>query len=362
MKKKFSITIPIITALAIATGCSHTSEWTLKGKIDNSPANALTVEGTNAAGGWYILDTIALDSDGTFSYSSQAPNYPEIFRLNLNGRYIYFPVDSIDRITLEADGKAFDSSYTLAGSRSASAFNSVDSLLNAYAISHRAADIDTASNLKKQLGELILANPGGIVAYYIVNKHFQGHPIFRTDNRRELGMIGAVANAYTEYRPDNPRTKYLQNLWLASRNQFVSRPDTIEAKELSIVEIELPDAAGKTRRLSDVVNANHVTVVSFASYKDRYSQPLNIALRELYDRYHGQGFEIYQIGFDNSEFDWRTSAQNLPWVTVFNGLTQQNIMNYNVGSLPAMFIYVDGNLSKRIQSVDDLKKTVAANF
>lgn len=362
MKKSFSIALTGLAALTIATACSRGSEWTLEGKIDNAPEGVLTVEGTNAAGRWYVIDTIALDSDGSFDYSSEAPSYPEIFRLNLNGRHIYFPVDSIDRITIEADGKAFDSSYTLGGSHSATAFNTVDSLLNAFGVNHQAVDIDTASNLKRQLGELILDNPGGIVAYYVVNKHFRGRPIFRLDNRRELGMIGAVANAYTEYCPANPRTEYLRNLWLASRNQFSSRTDTIEAREMTMVEVELPDVTGKSRRLSDVVGANHVTVVSFASYKDKYAQPLTLALRELYDKYHTQGFEVYQIGFDTSEFDWRISAQNLPWITVFNGLTQQNLMNYNVGSLPAMFVYVDGNLSKRLESVDDLKKTVSSNF
>ena len=39
-------------------------------------------------------------------------------------------------------------------------------------------------------------------------------------------------------------------------------------------------------------------------------------LRDLYDKYAGQGLEIYQVPLDADEHYWKTTADNLPWICV----------------------------------------------
>lgn len=47
------------------------------------------------------------------------------------------------------------------------------------------------------------------------------------------------------------------------------------------------------------------------------------------------------MSLDADQYAWRDAAVNLPWVTVFDpeGASSQAAARYNVGALPAFFIY-----------------------
>ena len=38
-------------------------------------------------------------------------------------------------------------------------------------------------------------------------------------------------------------------------------------------------------------------------------------MRELYDKYHTKGLEIYMVSLDDNEHFWKESVANLPWIT-----------------------------------------------
>ena len=84
-------------------------------------------------------------------------------------------------------------------------------------------------------------------------------------------------------------------------------------------------------------------------------------LADIYKKYASQGFEIYQIGYDDNEFLWKDAAVNLPWITVYDpaGLSSQNLLKYNVTSLPCLFIIGrDGTLSERVTDIDNLESAI----
>ena len=68
------------------------------------------------------------------------------------------------------------------------------------------------------------------------------------------------------------------------------------------------------RRLSDL--KDNVVLVDFTVYNHVQAAAHNLALRELYNKYHDKGLEIYQISLDTDEHFWKTSADNLPWICV----------------------------------------------
>ena len=41
-----------------------------------------------------------------------------------------------------------------------------------------------------------------------------------------------------------------------------------------------------------------------------------MALNRLYDKFAAKGLQIYQVCLDYDEHFWKTSADNLPWITV----------------------------------------------
>ena len=86
-----------------------------------------------------------------------------------------------------------------------------------------------------------------------------------------------------------------------------------------------------------------------------------MALRELYNKYHDKGLEIYQISLDADEHFWKTSADNLPWICVrdANGIYSQYVTLYSVKSIPSAFLIGRDNvLNARAETIPDLEAAI----
>lgn len=352
--------------LLAATGmmlhsCGSGKEWKLNGTIENAPDAMLTVQASDN-GRWYTLDTVMTDGSGDFSYSHPAAGFPDIYRINLGDKSIYFPIDSVETITVKSDAENYDTGYTISGSTAADMLMAVDRRVREAAGNKGHADAAADSLLKRELGGMIIGDPAGIVSYYIINKQVNGKRIFDPDNHADNRVIGAVANAFNQYRPTDPRTRYLRALFLAHRPVRSTIPtDTVHATEIGFFDIDLTDNTGASHRLSDVVNRNKVVVLNFTAYLADWSPAYNLELAKVYEKYRNNGLEIYQIGLDEDEFQWKQSAKNLPWITVYNPAVNgaDLLRKYNVQALPAAFIIANGELVKRVTDVTTLGNDAA---
>ena len=84
-------------------------------------------------------------------------------------------------------------------------------------------------------------------------------------------------------------------------------------------------------------------------------------LRQLYNRYAGQGFEIYQVSIDPDEHYWKTACEHLPWICVYEerGEASDYLNLYQVRSIPTYFlINRQGDLVARNEQIPDLEKAV----
>lgn len=343
--------------------CRREPTWQIKGTIAGSGDELLLLE-ASFNGNWYVLDSTRLKNDGKFVFKEEAPAFPTIYRLTLNNQSAYFPIDSIETVNLEASLSGFQHDYKVTGTKSAELFTQVNELM-------AVAGLGAGNNdsLKHKLAEMVLIEPDGNAAYYIINRHTpDGKAIFDPSDRRDIRVIGAVANAYNEKRPRDPRTAYLKNLYLSSK--FANREidpamaDSILVQEIDFIEIELLDENGKVRKLSDVTGKAPV-ILSFTAYTSDFSPALNLELGKLYDKYSQQGLQIYQIGYDNDEFQWRQSAKNIPWVTVFNSAKDgtKYLSQYNVGVLPTFFIFdKNGSLVERVDDPSQISKAIEKYF
>ena len=180
----------------------------------------------------------------------------------------------------------------------------------------------------------------------------------------DLRIIGAVANAFNSFRPNDPRTDYLVNLLLNGqrRRRALSAPsDTVYADVASIIDIKLQDYDGKEYSLSKVAADNRVVLLDFTAYTIDISPRLNKLLNDIYQQYHSRGLTIYQVSVDQDNVAWRQSAQNLPWITVFDPLSinSQNVGAYNVTGIPTTFIIKNGEIVERVEDASQLKTAVA---
>jgi len=92
-------------------------------------------------------------------------------------------------------------------------------------------------------------------------------------------------------------------------------------------------------------------------YSADFSPKHNMDLNNLYGRYQSRGFEIYQVSFDSDEHFWKTSAANLPWLTVRDprSVNSTLLATYNVRQIPTAFlINHEGDIIARIEDYGQL--------
>lgn len=354
--KHFSLYFIVLALVMTAIcSCSRTPSWKIKGSVTGGENSIMTVE-TAAHGIWMPIDTIKIGGDGAFEFSRTAGKHPDIYRISLNGKHIYIPIDSIESLSLHSDAKSFDTNYTLAGSTAADIITKVDRKLMKSAESKGVTATVNDSVLKRELAQLLLQEPSGIVAYYIINKRIGGIPVFDPENRADLRVIGAVANAYDRERPEDPRTEYLKTLFLTHRASMPFPVDTIVAGSMSFPELVLYDYAGRKHDLHQTARKHKVVLLNFTAYTASESPAFNIELNKIYQQFHNKGLEIYQVAIDEDEFQWKQSAKNLSWIAVYNPPTDaQNLLNFNIRALPTTFIIANGELVERADQVTTLQ-------
>jgi peroxiredoxin len=129
-----------------------------------------------------------------------------------------------------------------------------------------------------------------------------------------------------------------------------------------LLELELPDATGRIRTLTEL--SGKVVLLDFHLFGMEKSAARILSLRDLYNKYHSQGFEIYQVGLDENEHFWKQQTDALPWISVYDP-TGQAARRYNVQTLPEYFLIDRSNtLYKRSLQMDDVEaeiKTLLAN-
>ena len=91
-----------------------------------------------------------------------------------------------------------------------------------------------------------------------------------------------------------------------------------------------------------IVQQNIAAVHCDGSAAAGNSNAMNADLKELYAKYHDQGFEIYQVAIDTSKAAWINviQEQKLPWISVcdLKGDASPVIGEYNIRKLPANYI------------------------
>lgn len=349
--KIISKIISFATVLLVATACSHTDKWSVSGNITGADGKLLTLERT-FNGHWSVVDSVRLDEKGKYHFESEPAGYPDIYRLTVDGTSAYFPVDSLENVTLDADLATLATSYELSGSDDARLMSQVNSIISAN------SGILTDSVAKRELSNIILDNMGSIVSYYLINKEIGNKALFSPFNKNDLRVIGAVVNAFSTLRPNDPRTRALTQSYLAARRAQSTTTTQVEAIEIGFPEISLTGIDGKTHSLTDLTGKGRPVILNFTAYSADNSPAVNVALASIYNE---GGVDIYQVSIDADEYAWREAARNLPWTTVLKSPRDGDrvLRDYNISSIPQSFI-IDGNgqLRERVDNISDLSSLV----
>lgn len=384
MMKQISTRLLTVLGLCMffLSACNYSSDFTVKGVVAGADGQLMYLENVGISN-VVTLDSIKLAPGGKFKFTEKRPEYPDFYRLRLNNQLINFAVDSTETISFVADAGTFATSYSVEGSENSKAIKAITlAQLDAnQAISrlrkeyedkmisdttYRMKVLAAADAYKEVARKYIYSAPMSTAAYFALFQQIDGLLFFDLYDRKDVKAYGAVATSYNHTYPESPRSKHLYNLTLQSMKVLrAQRPvdySNVETKEISFLDIELPDVRGEVVKLSTVAPGK-VVLINFTAYQTEWSPALNMALGELYTKYHDQGLEIYQVSLDSDFHFWRNGASNLPWVTVHDpqSVYSQVAGLYKVKQLPALFILDrKGNLVKRVEDVKKLETDVKA--
>lgn len=352
MKKFKYISSCAVLLLAGLSSCGNPS-FKIEGEIEGADGGSVVLQKSDWSGYWIDMDSTRLSGSGHFSMKSPAPDAPQIYRLVYDGRYVYFPVDSVEKITLSAKATDFDRQFTLAGSEQAELLERLEKAIIAYA--PYASVADSAEAFKRRIYTNFLQDSrGSVVGYYALTKTVGGKPLFGEFS--DYKYFAAVATGFRQYRPDDPRTAMLEkaaNDLRRKHNSDKGKKTVLNAQQINLIEISLPDADGTPVSLSGIAGGRPLLLM-FAALTDDVTPAINAKLRTGFDT--GR-YGVYQVGMDDDQLAWRTSAKNLPWITVYGGRpadARELAMKYQISELPTYFIIdAGGNLTDRAATLDE---------
>lgn len=360
LTRSLSIFLSVVLSIGLFSCKNH--EFKVKGEIYGAEDQSLILEKSDFNGSWKAVDSTRINKNGGFSITFPVPPAPDIYRLNLNGRYIYFPVQSKETISINSSYEKFGNDFSITGSPEAEKLGRFEKELHN---NGALKNTDSLHNFKRHIySSYMKDSPGSIVNFYILTKTVNGKPLYSPEDPADSKYFAAVATGFKSQRPDDPHTALLEQTAIQSlknRNSLSGNFLTYEADEITLIDIEQQDENGITQKLSDIVGKGKPVVVIFSLLNLPESPEFNIELSKIYNRMKGN-VEFFNVSIDEDRYDWREAAKNLPWITVYSpGMEySEDAKNYNIFQLPTFFIYNSkGELIERVLTLDELNKSVS---
>ena len=357
------------------SACEEGPKFKVQGEVTGAADKTLYLE-ASSFGGIVVLDSAKLGGNGSFSFAGARPESPEFYRLRMDGKVINFAVDSTETVVVKSDAAKFDTGYVIEGSENnqkikelvmlqAELQQKVDKLAQSKMPAGLAQNqlMSLVNEYKDKVKRgYIYAAPNKTYAYFALFQTLNGYMIFDPlASKDDVKCFAAVATSLNNAYPHADRSRNLYNMVIKGmKNAREVQPEVVEIdpskiKEADIIDIQLKDLKGNIRTLTEL--KGKVVLVDFTVYNNVMSPDHNLALREIYDKYHAKGLEIYQISLDADEHFWKTSADNLPWICVrdANGPYSQYVQLYSVSNLPSVFLVGRDNAIKmRGENIQDL--------
>ena len=371
----------VFFALAVLgmASCSE-KKFHVEGSITNAKDSVLYLENISLMGP-EVIDSVRLDADGKFSLAGAAQQAPEFYRLRIHDQIISLSIDSTETVTVNAAYPQMASQYEVSGSENCSkikelALRQMQLQQRAMAVS-RNADLTVEQANDSILGmirqykdevkrEYIFPDPSKPYAYFALFQALGNTLIFNPRNDADdIKVFAAVATSWDTYWPDAERGKNLHNIAIEGmknvRTIEAEQSKTIDASKIQtagVIEIALNDNKGQIRKLTDL--KGQVVLLDFHVFGHKDSPARILALRDLYNKYHAKGFEIYQVSLDGDEHFWKQQTAALPWISVRVDEENSGFLTvYNIQTLPEYFLIDRGNnLVSRSQQIEDLEKAI----
>ena len=366
---RYSRVLVLLVALATMAACGRVARMDVT--VSDAPSSEVTVRLLDM-NRYQILDTVAVNADGRFSYKVPvADGQPEfVYLFYKDTKIASLILEKGDHVVVETDTSG---NYNVSGSEecvrlarverdyaaAVARLNSLSSRLSA------TEDVDEALELRRLTAQEYVKYYRECVKYVMANaKSLTVIPVLYQNFGENLPVFGQATDAiHFRNIADSlemkwPESKYVKALVKEAERRFgylELETRLSGAAEIGFPDIELPDLKGSKRKLSEV--DAKVTMLYFWSATDAAQKMYNLdVLAKVYGDYASKGLEIYQVALDPDKAVWAKTVkeQNLPWINVCDsrGGNSPYVASYNLSVLPVAYFIKDGELVNE-QAVDE---------
>ena len=376
----------MVAALAL-TSCNN-KKFHINGTIADAKDSMLYLENISLNGPEKI-DSVKLGEDGAFAFEENAMDSvsPEFYRLRIANQTINLSIDSTETVSVKAAYPSMSYKYEVEGSENCNTIKelslkqmNLQGTLNAI-IKNPNLGVDSTNIV---IARVIDAYKQDIKTRYIFKEPMKAssyYALFQTiqlggtnslifnprNNKEDVKVFAAVATSWDTYYPNAERGKNLHNIAIQGMKDIrimesQLAEQKIDASKVSVngcINLSLQDNKGITRSLTEL--KGKVVLLDFHLFASSESTKRIMMLRELYNKYHAAGLEIYQVSVDPDEHFWKTSTAAIPWICVRdeNGAQGQSVSLYNVQSVPTFFLIDRNNtLQARDTQIKDIDAAI----
>ncbi len=388
ISKRFSNKIKIVVFIAglfIFTSCIKTGQVKIKGALKNCKNQTLYFEKVDV---FKVkpIDSLIMKDNGRFSFSTAA-KLPDFYQLRLaDNKTIRLLLEPNDKAFISGDVYKLDKTLVIKGSKGSELLNG---LLNNLEITKSKLDSiskifinsddesvkeELAGQYKKIIEQhrkysigFILDNSTSLASIAALYQEIEpGRILF--NKARDIQFFKIVTDSLIKIYPKSNHVKVLKVNTDRLLQGYNSQKILSLAKPENFVlpEISLPDVKGDTLRLLSL-KGSYVLLSFWASW-NKESINANIKLKDVYEKYHKKGFEIYQVSFDKSVKQWHHAIgfDELPWISVNDSSFPKSViaLNYNVNNLPWNYLInrnMDTIIGKNL-TADELNKKLSELF
>ena len=386
ISKIYSAAVIMVAALAF-TSCNN-KKFHINGNITEATDSMLYLENLSLNGPVKI-DSVKLGEDGAFAFDENAMDSitPEFYRLRIANQSINLSIDSTETVKVKASYPQMSYKYEVEGSENCSKIkelsikqmilqNNINAITKSPNMGIDSVDVIVARMLDGYKQDIkvnyIFKEPMKASSYYALFQTIQlgnvNSLIFNPrNNKDDVRVFAAVATSWDTYYPGAERGKNLHNIAIEGmkdiriiENQRAQQQiDTSKVSVNGCIDLAMEDSKGQVRRLTDL--KGKVVLLDFHLFASSESTKRIMMLRELYNKYHAAGLEIYQVSVDPNEHFWKTSTAALPWICVRDegGIQGQSLQLYNVQNIPTFFLIDRSNtLKARDAQIKDLDEAI----
>lgn len=334
----------------------------IEGTISNAKDSVLFLE-HNGLEGIAKIDSVKLDQSGAFSFSGGRGDNPEFYRLRIADQIINIAIDSTEHIAVKAVYPQMATNYIIKGSADNEKVKEL--ALKQINLQSRCQKLlAQRPELADSLIEVMLADyKRDITTNYIFKAPMKSYSYFAlfqyvvinnqavlifdpSKDAKDTKVFGAVATSWDTYYPGTLRTQNLHNITIKGMKderivKARQKPIELKADVRGVIDLPLRDNMGNERHLTDF--KGQVVLLDFHVFGMKGSTEYIMHLRDLYNKYHSRGLEIYMVSLDENQHFWKEQVANLPWVNVYDDKGVSQAYTATATTLPIIYLIDRGN-------------------